>query len=200
MKHLLLILLLLGTATCPAEETDFKAFPAPNPFQFALRAGLAISGPSKVSGSDTRVPFLLGGGVDYYFAKALGAFLEIHGTSRGLRVGASSATAPFADVWFGATFRLGGRWFAEDAMNLFKLGGFYSQPLDNYSGTLTPAFGQGAKGYWGIAYGQDVLFPVADGLKLGFTLWGKVGLGDATRPSTGIKFYEAGLGACLAFR
>jgi hypothetical protein len=183
-----------------AEETDFKAFPAPNPFQVSGRVGVAVSGPSSVSGSDTRVPFLIGGGADYYFAKALGAFLEAHGTSRGFRSGGASASAAFLDVWLGIAFRTGGRWFAEDSMNLFKFGGFWAQPLGNYSGSLSPAFGNGTKGYFGLAYGQDILFPVGESLKAGFTIWGKLGLGDATRAATGIKFYEAGLGACVAFR
>ncbi len=177
-----------------------KAFPSPKPYQFSTRIGLSVSGPSKLSGSDSRVPVLVGAGADYYFAKALGGFLEIHGTSRGFRVGGLASSAPFLDAWFGITVRTVSHWFAEDAMSLFKLGGFYAQPLDNYSGSFTPAFGTGSKGYWGIAYGQDTLFPIGETLKLGFTLWGKLGLGDATRPGTGIKFYEAGLGACLAWR
>lgn len=196
----LLLLALLHSPTLRAEEPDFKSFPALKPFQVSARVGLSISGPSKVSGSDTRLPILLGGGVDYYFAKALGGFVEIHGTSRGFRTVGQAATAPFVDVWVGATVRTGGRWFAEDSMSLFKLGAFFAQPLDNYSGGFTPSFGNGSKGYWGIAYGQDTLFPVGDGLKAGFTLWGKLGLGDATRADTGIKFYEVGIGGCLAFR
>jgi len=180
----------------PLDDSDFK----PNPWQASVRAAVAISGPSSVSGSDSRVPLSLGGGIDYYFSRAFGAFTELHGTTRGFRVGAASASASFVDLWFGAAFRSGGRWFAQDSMTVFKLGGIYAQPLANYSGTLSPSFGNGSRGYWGIAYGQDTLFPAGESLKIGFSIWGKLGLGDATRPTAGIKFYEAGFGLCAAFR
>ncbi len=175
-----------------------KAFPRPTKFQVSGKAGLSISAPS--TGSGNRIPLLIGVGGDYYFGRFVGGFLELHATTRGFRNGANTADTLFLDWVFGVTFKTGGRWFAEDSTNLFRLGGYFAQGIGNYTGSLTLPFPSGVKNFMGIYYSQDTLFPVTESLKLGFSIWGKLGLSSASQNTVDTKFYEAGIGLAAAFR
>ena len=187
MKRTLLLCFLVSHLAGASDNDDrFR----PDPWQLNARVGFGVSLPSTAANSDKRFPLTAGLGVDYFASRVLGVFLAPEILTRGFSQGGKSATAPFLDLLLGVSVRLGARWFAEDSTSLFRFAAFYSLPLSPYSSAVSLPFGQGSRGYFGITFLQDILFPVSEHGKIGFSVGGKVGLGDSTSGGD-IKFYEA---------
>lgn len=186
MKLILFFLLASGLAFGSENEDRFR----PDPWQLNARIGFGVALPSTSANSDKRFPFTGGVGVDYFANRTLGFFVAPEFITRGFSQSGKSATAPFLDVQLGVSLRLGARWFAEDSTSLFRVAAFYAQPLTPYSGNLALPFGLGSRGYVGLTFLQDILFAVSEHGKIGFSVGGKVGLGDATAGGN-VHFYEA---------
>ncbi len=184
---------------CLASSADDESRFRPNPWQLSAKLGANVSAPSSMAASDKRFPFSTGLGVDYFVTRVMGGFITTEIISRGFSQAGSSSTTTFLDLGTGFSVRIGSHWFTETSMSLFRFAVFYSQPFSDYSGGLAPPFGVGSRGYFGLSFAQDILFPVSENWKIGFCVGGKVGLSDAVAASS-VKFYEANLSFVAALR
>lgn len=151
-------------------------------------------------GTSSRVSFMGGAELYYFFTPHVGIFLGGHYTSRGEKLASSAvASASFVDIPFGIAFRHGTRLFGSTSESQFSLGGFYSIPFGNLSVTNTQT-----RSAAGIAIMAQTLFPVGESVALGFGTWAKFGVAEVVTRDVGNNVaggnvQEWGIGLILGF-
>lgn len=180
---------------------------------YAERTGLALTAgpafnllslPGNTGGIDNRMSLVGILAVDYYFHPHIGGFVGGEFSDRGFKdLGGRTSTAMYADIPFGVAFKMRS-WLSDASRTHFHLGMYYALPLSgefsgdsDLSGIATD---NTTKGHIGLYLSTTTTFEVAENLGLGYTVYGKLPLGNTLATSTEDRaFYEAGIGLVMTF-